>query len=288
MRIPYRLKTGIKKYSRLLLKSHAPSFIIIGAQKSGTSSLHYYLDQHPDIKGSQPKEIHYFDKWINYGYSLRWYENHFKSFGIRKKLFFESSPNYIYYETAAKKISELYPNIKLILILRNPIDRAFSAWNMYKQMFEAGMDFKKRLGKHPNQPNLIHEYLFKDRGSFPSLMETIEIEEELMETNELDEPSILRRGIYVEQIKNYLKYFDRKQLLILGFYDLFDNINITLKDICYFLGINSYHNMNIDTSPRNKRIYDRNLDPEDHKNLKYFYKDFNNELFEMLGKEINW
>ena len=103
------LKRKLKKNLLRFFPKQKPAFIIIGPQKSGTSSLHYYLNQHPDLAGSSPKEIHYFDKWINHGYHLDWYENHFKTLSFRKKLFFESSSNYIYHESVAKYISECYP-----------------------------------------------------------------------------------------------------------------------------------------------------------------------------------
>jgi hypothetical protein len=285
----YRIKKRIIKLFKFFFRRHEPDFIIIGVQKSGTSSLHYYLNQHPNLVGSEPKEIHYFDRWINYGYSLKWYENHFKSFSKREQLFFESSPNYIYYESVAKKIHEFYPNIKLILVLRNPIERAYSAWNMYKQMFEEGKDFESKKGKYPGTPNLIHKYLFKNRNSFPGLAETIKIERQLIEKNpQLDEPSVLRRGIYVEQIKKYYKYFGKDQLLILGFNELINNLDNTLHKIYQFLGVKKYPHLDIDTKPRNKRNYDTKMNQQDYKMLEDFYEAYNQQLFNLIGRKIDW
>lgn len=276
-----------KKQLNSFLPNRKPDFIIIGAQKSGTTSLHHYLLQHPKLKGSKPKETHFFDKWINYDYRFKWYENHFKALSS-KKLFFESSPNYIYYENVAKRIHKSYPNIKLILILRNPVNRAYSAWNMYKDFFyNKKIDFSKRPGKFPNEENKIYKYLMKNRNEFPSFKETIEIELKLIKKKESDEPAILRRGIYVEQIKNYLKYFNKEKVFIMGFNDLVDNLNKVLYEIEEFLNLKlPFPNLN--KTPKNKREYGETMQKEDKNFLNEFYEDYNKELFKFLGKKINW
>src|SRR5690554_1848270 len=82
-----------------LLPARAPDFIIIGAQKAGTSTLHHWLDQHPGFRGSTPKEIHYFDRWVHWGRDRAWYESHFDRLTpLYRRSFrnFESTPQYLY------------------------------------------------------------------------------------------------------------------------------------------------------------------------------------------------
>jgi hypothetical protein len=97
-----------------------PTFLIIGAMKAGTSSLHYYLRNHPDIFMSETKELDYFMVSKNYNRGLEWYKSQFVT---DKKVRGESSPNYSKYEITPKLIFESLPEIKLIYILRDPVNR---------------------------------------------------------------------------------------------------------------------------------------------------------------------
>ncbi|MDZ7795677.1 MAG: sulfotransferase domain-containing protein [Candidatus Marinimicrobia bacterium] len=269
------------------LKRRNPDFIVIGAQKCGTSSLHYYLSRHPQLQRSLPKAIHYFDKWINHGYDIKWYESHFKSLFPKKKLFFESTQEYIYHREVPELIHRHYPEIKLILMLRDPVDRAYSAWNMYRTMFETGYpDFGRRKGKYPGEINPIYKYLMQGRKTFPSLREVIKIERELMETGGSDEPAILRKGLYAGQLKNYLTFFRSEQILIIGFKKFTANIPGTLEKVYRFLGVGRDVKMSFPV--KNKRPYAAPIDPEDEDYLRQFYSASDHELFGMIGRELQW
>lgn len=282
------IKYKIVKALKFMLPRHSPDFIIIGAQKSGTSSLHYYLNQHPELICSIPKEIHYFDRMINYGYTLKWYENHFKSLFGNNKLFFESSPNYIYHRSVANHISRYYPNIKLILILRDPVERAFSAWNMYYDMYKKGRIFKKWKGRSPGEPNAIYKYFIENKSKFPHFKETIKIELDLIKENNNDEPSILRRGIYVEQIKQYYGYFNTENILIIGFKELINDTKNALDSIYDFLGVERILVETLNLKPKNQRLYDFILEDIDREFLNNYYSDYNRILFKLIGKDLDW
>ena len=110
-----------------------PDFLVIGAQKSGTSSLFRYLDQHPQVRGSVPKEVHYFSGGFTpapdtYARGEGWYRAHFPKKaamgqGVRA---FEATPLYLLHPLAAGRIHALMPAVKLVAVLRNPTDRALS------------------------------------------------------------------------------------------------------------------------------------------------------------------
>ena len=110
-----------------------PDFLIIGAQKSGTSSLYRYLAQHPQVRESVLKEVHYFDGGLEAGidtYALgeHWYRAHFprRAAMAPGSRTFEASPLYLLHPLAAERIAALMPQVKLVAILRNPTDRALS------------------------------------------------------------------------------------------------------------------------------------------------------------------
>lgn len=104
----------------LLSNMQLPDFLIIGCMKCGTSSLFDYLRKNPKIYDDHPKELYFFD--IEYSKGLRWYCSHFR----RHKVNLEAATHYINSSAAARRIYKLLPNIKLILMLRNPADRTIS------------------------------------------------------------------------------------------------------------------------------------------------------------------
>ena len=120
-----------QKYCTLTGPFHLlPDYLIIGAQKCGTGSLYRYLNQHPRIKSGITKEVRFFDKYYNRG--INWYRVFFpfKDLLGRKYLTGDATPRYLDHPHAPKRVKEIIPNVKFIVLLRNPIDRAYSMYNM--------------------------------------------------------------------------------------------------------------------------------------------------------------
>jgi len=147
-------------------------FIVIGAQKSGTSSLRYFLELHPDIRMSYTKEPHFFDGYLysSHPLSYYWYEKDFYQ-GDRNKRFGEVTPILSYLPDAPKRIHAYNPDIKLIMLLRNPIDRAYSHWKMERERGNEDSDFlycikheQERLASSRQQTKMYKSYV--DRGYY--------------------------------------------------------------------------------------------------------------------------
>ena len=102
-----------------------PNFIIAGAEKSGTSSLLFYMSEHEDIFTPAKKEIHFFDDGDNFNEGIDWYKQWFTGWSGEKAIG-ECTPIYMYFPECAQRIHDVYPEMKLIFILRNPVDRAYS------------------------------------------------------------------------------------------------------------------------------------------------------------------
>lgn len=283
-----KVKSYIKKYFRPFIRGNNPDFMIIGAQKCGTTSLHYYLGQHPKLVGTLPKELHYFDQEINHGHDLNWYKSNFFHFSIHKPLFFEATPSYLYDESIAKQVKELFPDIKLIVLLRDPIDRAFSAYSMYKKLVERRIvDFSRREIV-PGEVNPIYKAFVYNRQNFPTFQEAIDIELEIIEKNAGMEPALLRRGLYAQQLKSWLKYVDREQMLVLRFSDLVQDLPNTLSDIFRFLNVQEVPMSSINKEPRHKGAYSSTLGENERDFLVDFYAEPNKELKELLGWHQLW
>ncbi|MFY9141765.1 MAG: sulfotransferase domain-containing protein [Sulfuricurvum sp.] len=270
-------------------KQNKPSFLIIGAQKAGTSSLHHYLSQIPTLHGSEKKELHFFDFMHLTHHNNDWYESHFA--GNKHDIYFESTPSYSYLPNTAERIYKYNPKMKLIFILREPISRAYSAWNMYKQAFESN-DWLAMLTKNTTEKdknNKLIDLLFMNRSYFPSFEEYIRIESDIIKKNpEYFEPSFLRRGIYINQLEEYEKYFDKKNILIIGNKDLSEKPLGVLKNILNFLNIDiKLEDKNIDLKAQHQRAYDSKISEESKLFLEDFYRPYNDLLFNRIG-EINW
>ena len=172
-------------------------FIGIGAQKSGTSWLYACLYEHPEIC-APIKELHFFSR-DRYQKGLKWYEQHFATCSQQKKRG-EFSTSYLYSNEAAKRIHGAYPEAKIIVSLRNPIDRAFS---QYRNAIKAG----------EIEPTV----------NFESYIKT--------------EPSAFKQGYYTGQLRRYFEYFDPKQIHIIIYEDIKKDPRRVIKEIYRFLNI---------------------------------------------------
>jgi hypothetical protein len=190
-----------------------PDFVVIGAPKSGSSSLYVYLAQHPGIFFSNPKEIGFFCSNWRYNKGLEWYSDFFKN-AREDQHCGEGSTSYsnaLRSEISAKRMAEIIPQAKILYIVRHPIERSYSQYlhNMRGFELKGSPDYGK---------------------SFEELIE-------------LDE-SILNTSQYIDQINTYLKFFPREALKVVLTEDLSPSHRIqTLKDIYTFLGVdNSFLN----------------------------------------------
>ena len=259
--------------------------MIIGAQKSGTTSLHHLLAQHPDIIGSSPKELHYFNTQIYWGGALANYRSSFKG---KAKRYFESTPAYLYHPETAENIRRYYPRIKLIVLLREPGARAYSAWNHYRELFPRWVR-DETIKSRPRRPgNRLYELLFQDRQVFPSFRECIELEMDLMHQKvPAFEPGLLRRGIYHEQLERYAALFGSDQIMVIGFKKFVHNLESTLNEVYDFIGVRSINVNKLNRGAKNKRSYLEPMSVSDRDFLDEFYAAPNEKLFANYGK-IAW
>lgn len=234
-----------------------PDFLIIGAQKCGTTSLFQYMIQHPQILGANRKEIHFFDK--KYVKGIEWYKRQFpqKPTGGKRFLIGEATPSYIYDQKVSGRIFNHMPGVRLIILLRNPVDRAYSQYHM-----------QLRGKKHELFPNGIN----RDAVTF----------EEALDKNIGD---YVTRGIYANQLERWLKLFPRHQLLILQSERFFADPEETLKKVYHFLGL-PYHELEQYEQFR-KGEYDE-MNPKTREKLLAFFKPHNQRVYKLLKENFKW
>lgn len=250
------------------------NLIVIGAQKAGTSSLHKMLSQHPLlVPPSKKKELHFFDNDELYRKSdIEVYHDFFPSFIFSKdKLLFETTPSYIYHPLCAERIYKYNPNVKLILVLREPASRALSAWNMYNQLIAAGRT--TRFSQVYKRPESFEACINQELENIDSVG---------WETNPA---ALVKRGVYYEQIENYFQLFSRDQLLILENKELRHDLGAVSQKVCTFLEIPFLKFQLIEA---NVRSYPQQNFDKELALLRDFYKEHNEKLFSLLGKRYDW
>jgi len=131
-----KLKQWLKSFRARFAVTAKPEFFILGAQKAGTTALQATLCQHPQLARGQFKELHYFsnDAWYS-RQTLHQYHSFFPAKTTNDRKYFEATPMYLYHPQVAERLWEYNPNSKLVVMLREPAMRAFSAWKMYHHQF---------------------------------------------------------------------------------------------------------------------------------------------------------
>jgi hypothetical protein len=192
-------------------------FVIAGTQKGSTTALDRYLRDHPQVCMADRKELHFFDEgdssWLGAVRRLR-YHAHFSP-GATHILLGEATPAYMYMEPVARRIWEYNPAMKWIMVLRNPIDRAFSHWNM-----ESG----RGIDDLPFSEALLQESV-RSRKALP---------------NQHPVYSYVDRGFYTEQIRRVWRFFPKGQTLILKSDDLRGSPAAILRQVTEFLGVSPF------------------------------------------------
>ena len=202
-----------------------PNFMCIGAAKSGTTTLYDLLRQHPNVYTPSFKEPHYFDIPSNYCNGIEWYNKTYFNSVKQQQVIMDFTPSYLYERKAAKRIfTTLGKDIKFLVILRNPVDRAYSHYLHSKRDEYETEDFLKALAKEEeriNDARLKEDYLTELRSSYVS------------------------QGCYYTMISNYLKYFPIEQFLFIHFEQEFVANRIeSIQKIFSFLGIDYISELN--------------------------------------------
>jgi hypothetical protein len=238
-------------------------FMIIGVQKAGTTAAMINLAKHPDLD-IYSEEMHFFD--YHWPKGINWYKNHFN---YKKKLVGEKNPNVIYLHYLYPYIQKINPCIKMILFLRNPIDRAYSAWYMFNTKFtneHNKMTFEQAINNELN-------YRFNEPLNF-----------------KVSNYHLLQRGLYYKQITELLKYFPRQNIYICLSENVIQNMNKEYSKIYDFLDIK--HPNNIQYTKEFKGDYtnkNKNISKEIYKKLISFFKNDVKKLeIEILGYKTNW
>jgi len=259
-----------------------PDFVIIGAKRGGTTSLYNYLLEHPSIRPLFPgrqhiKGVHYYDS--NYARGLRWYRSHFplQAGGrqlarpdLRPAIAGEASPYYLFHPLAGERLAHDFPGVRIIVSLRDPIERAYSH---YKEAvyhgretlsFEAALEAEgerlrceaERIAAEPGYLSVTHEHL-----------------------------SYLAQSRYLEMLPRWFSLFPREQFHIMASEEFYGDPDRHVNEIWRFLGLAPRM---LVSRERHNHQPARDIRPETRQRLQEVLADHNRGLEELLGRSLPW
>lgn len=263
MKIKWPIKSkgqrlGLKAFYRQITSSFRalPNFIVIGTMKGGTSSMYYYLQQHTQVSMAYKGEVHFFDN--NFHKGVRWYRSFFPlKYKAKIQAIGEVTPGYIFKDCVLERVKALVPEARFIILLRNPVDRAYSHFQQRERRQLSGLTFEEFIT--------------------PALSGTAKSDE--LSSN------MLRRGLYGQQIIRWFKHFDRSQFLLIESEEFFADPNTIMKQVHKFLGLK--HEPVINLNPRTTGGYTTEMSRETREVLNNYYAKSNNQLAE-LGLNFSW
>lgn len=259
-----------------------PDFIIIGAQRGGTTSLYAYLSQHPQIAPAATKEVHFFDN--NFQKGVSWYRTQFpssieksiaKNIGKQNFITGEASPYYLFHPHVPGRVAKVVPGIKLVVMLRNPVDRAYSHYYHEVELGHEKLSFEEALAQEEAR---THEECAR-----------IAADQRYRSYNH-QHYTYLSRGIYANQLQRWLNLFPREQLLVIKSEDFYTEPDSIFQQTLTFLGVRTmgqrpsqwYQQYNHSTYKQAK------MDFYIRKRLIAYFEPHNDRLYKLLERDFGW
>jgi hypothetical protein len=272
----YRLAT---RNARML-----PTFLIVGAQRAGTTALFFHLRRHPDVASPRGvdqsvawgKELHFFDKRFDKG--LDWYRSFFplEAYrGLARKLgrelvAGEATPYYLFHPAVPERVAATLPAVRLIALLRDPIERAYSHYQLMRRSGLEKLSFEDALAAEEERLAGERERLLAD----PSFR-----------ARHHRDHSYVARGLYAVQLERWLAHFPREQLLVLRAEDFRARPAEIYAQVLAFLGVRAWAPS--DFVPRNVGSY-APIAPELRRRLEELFAEPNARLARLVGRDFGW
>jgi hypothetical protein len=244
-----------------------PDFLIIGAPKCGTTSLYYLLTGHPHVKPAAAKELHFFSSHFELG--IQWYRRCFPRpthKDGRSTITGEATPSYLADLHAPARVAEVVPQARLIVLLRNPVDRAYSHYQMGRRKgWETTATFEEAVGADNTERPLGEGVPFADDSRY------------------------LSGGIYVDQLARWLSFFRDEQMLVLRSEDFSWRPEAALKRVLGFLELPNWEPQ---AGGLHEKLhtggYEQEMQAATRLQLEEYFEPHNRRLYAFLGEDFGW
>jgi hypothetical protein len=261
-----------------------PDFLVIGVVKGGTTSIFKYISQHPQVAPGIAKEVKYF-KNNNYAkHDLNWYRSHFplnRQITKDMRITGEASPQYFHNPEAPSRVHQVMPNAKLIVLLRNPVDRAYSHYSMNKRNLkqkrgvEVQAEFKKVVEEEMDLLSRFRPPAPPSENTHSYTKENSAIGRKCFH---------LASGIYINSLHRWLSFFAKENFLVLKSEDLFENPELITDQVYQFLCLSSHQGVYDVFNEGSRQTIDKDL----RERLVEFYKPYNQILYDYLDRDFQW
>ena len=246
----------------------APDFVIIGTQRGGTTSLHAYLSAHPQVITPATKELHFLtDRYVR---GLDWYLGQFPTEVPPDVITGEATPYALFHPLAPRRLLEIAPAAKSIVLLRNPVDRAYSHFLLERSRGEEALDFAAALEAELERLDGEEARLAWDPA---------------YASGPHKRASYVARGEYARQLERWFGVFPREQILVLRSEDLYERSAEAFTHVADFLAINP--DVTIPFTKHNQSSGSP-LDPMIRRRLSEYFAPWNVRLAELLGWDPGW
>ncbi len=261
------LRGGYRAYGRATAGLRPlPDFLILGAQKAGTTALYAYLRWHPEITGPSFKEVSFFDR--HHAHGERWYRAHMPA--RRRSLVGEASPSYLFHPLAPERVASMLPDVRLIALLRNPVDRAFSHYQHEVALGREPLSFEDAIDREEERMRGEVERMLREPSYF---------------SHAWWNHTYVARGRYAEQLERWFARFPRERLLVLFTEELAGDTAGTYRRVLDFLGAGAH---DLESYPR---IFEREYEQmprATRARLERLFEEPNRQLSALLNRELPW
>ena len=276
-------KKGLRRYGELTSGLRGgPDFLVIGAKRGGTTSIYNYLLEHPSVLPLFPgrqhiKGVHYYDS--EYRRGLNWYRSHFPiEVGghhvarptVDPAIVGEASPYYLFHPLAAARLASDFPDVRLIVLLRDPVERAYS-------------HFKERT-HHGGETLTFEEALDAEKERLRGEAERITAEPGYRSV-EHENHSYVAQGRYLDMLPRWFELFPREQFHIAASEDFYADPERYVNEVWSFLGLAPHRLTN---RKRYNYLPAPDIRPETHQRLHEVLAEHNRGLEELLGRRLPW
>ncbi len=248
---------------------HLPTVVIVGVKRAGTRNLYSHLLQHPRCFGALAKEIDYFSEHPER--SVAWYRSRFP---MRRRILrrgghvFEVSPSYLPTPSALRRMKAVLPSIRVIVLLRDPVSRAFAHYQHDKTRYVESRGFEEAVADALR------------RNEFPAMRGVA------LAPNAKPMLDYVSRGYYALQLELLLKVYTRNRVLVIDSASLAEDTSAVCERVFDFLGLESF---SVETGNANGRdFYQEQIGPRVADRLREHYRPYDEMLKEMLGQSFSW
>jgi Sulfotransferase domain len=259
-----------------------PDFVIIGSKRGGSTSLYNYVLEHPSIRPLFPgrihlKGVHYYDS--NYDRGLRWYRSHFPlqvggryvvQPGVTPAIIGEASPYYLFHPLAAERLARDFPDVRIIVSLRDPVERAYSHFKERTHHGGETLSFEAALEAEENRLRGEGERIVAEPGYL---------------SVEHENHSYLAQGRYLNMLPRWFGLFPRSQFHIMASEDFYAQPERHVNEVWKFLGLPPGE---LRSRVRHNYLPAPDIQPQTRQRLQELLADHNRGLEDLLGRSLPW